>query len=114
MGTLKQQIWEDFKKLPLILGKLLGGLATVLGFATAIWIISRHPERSVDAILVPLLLGGAGFVIFVLTGRSLSRRSTGTTAKTGGRDKIRMNLLTWVLFLLFAGIFLVCCYFLTR
>lgn len=114
MGTLKQQIWEDFKKLPLILGKLLGGIAAVLGVATAIWIMSRNPERSQDAILFPLLLGGAGVVIFVLTGRSLSRRSTGTAVKDGGRDKTRMNLLTWVLFLLFAGMFLICSYFLTR
>jgi zinc transporter ZupT len=114
MGTLKQQIAEDLKKLPLILGKLLGGLTAVLGFAIAIWILSRNPERSGDVILFPLFLGGAGVVIFVLTGRSLSGRSTGPVEKAEGRDKTRMNLLTWALFLLFAGIFLVCSYFLTR
>jgi zinc transporter ZupT len=114
MGTLKQQIVEDFKKLPLILGKLLGGIAAVSGVAIAIWIMSRNQERSADAILFPLLSAGAGIVIFVLTGRSLSRRSTGKAAKAGDRDQTRMNLLTWALFLLFAGIFLTCSYFLTR
>ncbi|MGE4545509.1 MAG: hypothetical protein AB7D06_15525 [Pedobacter sp.] len=114
MGTLKQQIAEDFKKLPLILGKLLGGIAAVLGFVTTIWVLYRNPERSGDVILFPLLLGGAGVVIFVLTGRSLSGRSTGPAAKAEGRDKTRMNLLTWALFLLFAGIFLACSYLLTR
>lgn len=114
MGILKQQISEDFKKLPLILGKLLGGITSVLGFTTAIWIMSHNPETSADTILLPLLLAGAGVVIFALTGRRLSRRSTGTAAKAGCRDKTRMNLPTWTLFLLFAGIFLACSYFLIR
>lgn len=114
MGTLKQQVGKDFKKLPLILGKLLGGIAAALGFTTAIWIMSRNPERSADAILFPLLLGGAGIVMFILTDRSLSRRSISTAAKDEASDKARMNRLTWTLFLLFAGIFLVCSYFMTR
>ena len=114
MGPLKQRIGEDFKKLPLIIGKALGGIAAVLGFTTAIWIVSRTPERSADTILLPFLFAGVGVVIFILTGRSLFRRSTNTATKAGWRDKTRMNLLTWTLFLLFAGIFLVCSYFLTR
>lgn len=114
MGTLKQQIKEDFKKLPLILGKVLGGIAAVLGFTSAIWIMSRNPQIPADAIVLPLLLAGAGGVVFVLTGRSLSRRPTGTVAKVKEKDEIRMNLLTWTLFLLFAVISLACIYFLTR
>lgn len=114
MGMLKQQIREDFKKLPLILGKLLGGITAVLGFTTAIWIMSRNSKISADVILFPLLMAAVGVVIFVLSGRSLSKRLTNAAAKAGGNNKIRMNLLTWTLFLVFAGIFLLCSFLLTR
>uniref|UniRef100_A0A831UJ28 Uncharacterized protein n=1 Tax=Geobacter metallireducens TaxID=28232 RepID=A0A831UJ28_GEOME len=115
MGEITRQARGELRQLPLMLGKLAGGIAAVVGFTAAVLIVSRRPGWSAGDILPSLLLGGAGVVLFVLSGRALARRSAsqgegGAPPAAGGRT----SLLSWVLLLLLSGIFLAFVWFMTR
>ena len=107
MGRIIDQTIAELKHLPLMLGKLVGGLTAVIGFTAAV-IKTRTPGWSSRDILVYLLIGAVGGVIFILSARSLSRQSSSTIDAVPA-----MNVLSWGLLLLFAGIFLACVYFFT-
>lgn len=107
MNKIIDQTIAELQHLPLMLGKLVGGLTAVIGFTAAV-IKTRAPNWSLRDIWVFLLIGSVGMVIFILAGRSLKRRSSGNI------DAVPvMNVLSWGLLLLLAGIFLACLYFFT-
>lgn len=108
MGKIFDQTIAEIKHLPLMLGKLIGGLAAAIGFTTAV-IKTRSSGWSIKDILLYLLIGSAGCIIFTLSARSLKRRLS-----TQAIDSVPfMNVLSWALLLLFAGIFLAGIYFFT-
>lgn len=111
MGTISQQTREEFRSLPLLLGKLLGGLLAVTGFAAAVLLETRQTPAAPGALWLSLLSGGAGVLVFVLAGRSLARRERGHAVPATGAG---MNRLAWGLLLLLALLFLLCSYQLTR
>jgi len=113
MGKMKHQIQAEFMQLPLMLGKVLGGLAAVIGFTTAVLIMTRPSDAASGDLLPPLLLWGAGIAVFLLSARRLSKRSMIAAAETRPADIPRMSMLSWTLFVLFAAIFLVVTCFLT-
>jgi hypothetical protein len=115
MGEITRQARAEFRQLPLIIGKLAGGIAAVSGFTVAVVVVTRKPEWSAGEILPALLAGCAGVAVFVLSARALRRRLAGPgadeplTASSG-----RTSLLSWGLLLLFAAIFLTFVWFMTR
>lgn len=113
MGKMKHQIRAEFMQLPLMLGKVLGGLAAVIGFTTAVLIMTRKSDAASGDLLPPLLLWGAGIAVFLLSARRLSKRSMIAAEETRPADITRMSMLSWTLFVLFAAIFLVVTCFLT-
>ena len=115
MGEITRQARAELRQLPLMLGKVAGGIGAVIGFTAAVVIVTRRPGWSAGDILPSLLAGCAGVAVFVLSARALRRRLSGQAAgeplpAAGGRT----SLLPWGLLLLFAGIFLAWAWFVTR
>ena len=113
MSNLTRQARAEVKQLPLMLCKLLGGLATVIGFTSAIWISTRTAEISTGDVLPQLFEAGVGIVVFLLADRRLKSHPNIITEKAPPEIKNRQNLLPWILLLLFALIFLAFSFFLT-
>jgi len=113
MGNLTGQNSVELKQLPLILCKLLGGLATVIGFTSAIWILTRTAETSTGDVFPQLFAAAVGIVVFLLSDRRLKRQPPSITEKAGSDVKSRQNLWPWALLLLFAGAFVLATYLLT-
>jgi hypothetical protein len=85
MGKLAKQTKAEFKQLPLMLGKVPGGF--------------------LGDVLPSLLVGAAGIVIFVFSGRALTRRIA-PAGVSQSSHRGRASLLPWALFLLFVLLFL--------
>ena len=102
------QTKAELKQLPLMLGKLIGGLALVISFTAAV-IKTRNPGWALNDILIYVLTGLTGGIFFMLSARSLKRRSSGHPVDQAPS----MTALSWGLFLLLAMIFLAAVYFFT-
>ncbi|GLI39988.1 hypothetical protein KI811_01975 [Geobacter hydrogenophilus] len=115
MGEIRRQARAELRQLPLMLGKLAGGIAAVIGFTAAVAIATRRPGWSVGDILPALLAGCAGVAVFALSARALRRRLSdqlaGEPLPAAGA---RTSLLSWGVLLLFAGMFLAWAWFMTR
>ncbi len=108
-------IKSELKQLPLMLGKLLGGIMSVAGFTAAVLIITRKADQSVADILPFIFLGVAGIIIFLLSSRLLARRLSEKPAETIiTNDRKRTSMLSWLILLLLGVAFLCCTYILTR
>ena len=115
MGMLMRQTKAELRQLPLMLAKLLGGIAAVIGFTATVVILSRKPGPVLENILPSLFLGCTGIVIFSLSARGLpGGSSTPREDAPIPAHRTAINLLSWGLLLLSAGIFLACTHFLTR
>jgi hypothetical protein len=104
MGNF-DRIKTELKQLPLILGKLIGGFTAVIGFTAAVIRTINHGWLLKD-ILLYLLTGLFGGIIFTLSAKSLKKRSSGHPAPA-------RSALSWGLFILLAAIFLSAVYFFT-
>ena len=113
MGETVRRAMAELKQLPLIFGKLLGGVATVVGCTMAVLTATHHSDSAPTESLPALLIAAAGVVVFVLSGRALSRRPAAPPGELKPADRLRMDMLYWVLLLAFAGIFLAVVWFLT-
>lgn len=115
MGNMVKQAQSELKQLPAMLGKLLGGLMAVAGFASMVWIMTRRSDWVVADIGGYAGLGVAGIIVFVLSSRLLARRLAETPAEaTLPKENARTSMLVWGILLLLVLIFLVCTYFVTR
>jgi hypothetical protein len=113
MGNIIRQTKSEFRQLPFMLGKLLGGIMTALGFTIAVVIMTRKYNVSVENILPPLLVASTGIAIFLLSGRRLTKRLAIDSQETLSVKKNRISILSWLLLIIFAGIFLIWVYFVT-
>jgi uncharacterized membrane protein len=111
MGEIARQTKEELRHLPLVLGKLLGGIVAVIGFAGWVLRMTRHT----GAALPWFLVGLAGIALFLLAARALARRGAGSAAAISSPPgNRRTSLVAWGLLLLFAVIFLVSSWFVTK
>jgi zinc transporter ZupT len=104
MSSMPHQIREEAKQLPLKLVKLVGGLAAVIGFGAAAWTATRSGDAGSGEILLALISGCAGILVFLLSSQRISRSAPQTQTGCGG--KTRQSLLAWSLLLLFVCLFL--------
>jgi zinc transporter ZupT len=108
-------IKSELKQLPLMLGKLLGGIMAVVGFAATVLIVTRKADQSLADILPFVFLGGAGIIIFVLSSMLLNKSLSEKPAETIiPNDRTSSSILSWVILLLLGAAFLCCTYLLTR
>ncbi|MBT1075623.1 hypothetical protein [Geobacter grbiciae] len=116
MGEITRQTRAELRQLPQMLGKLAGGIAAVIGFTAAVVIITRKPGALLGDILLSLLVGMVGVVIFVVSARSLARHLSAhnTEEPLSAAGNVRSSLLSWGLLLLFAVIFLAGVWFVTK
>ncbi|ABB32875.1 hypothetical protein GeomeDRAFT_0423 [Geobacter metallireducens RCH3] len=114
MGEITRQARAELRQLPLMLGKLAGGIAAVIGFTAAVVIVTRRPG-ALDGLLPALLAGCAGVAVFVLSAWALRGRLAGDAAgEPLPARRARTSLLAWGLLLFFAGVFLAWAWFMTR
>jgi hypothetical protein len=109
MGNIVRRTKSELRLLPLMLMKLLGGVLTVVGATTAMVIATRNPAPTGASMAVALILGGVGIIVFLLSARLLNKHPVNEA-----KDRARMSVLAWGLFLLCIVMFLACVWFATR
>jgi hypothetical protein len=114
MGNITRYTRAEFRQLPLMLCKLLGGVAAVLGVAMVAWITTHGSGVDAKGIRLPLVVSGAGVVVFLLSDRWMTRHSSLNREELHPACRRQVNALSWGLFFLFAIVFLGILYFLTR
>jgi len=105
----------ELRQLPLMLGKLLGGIAAIAGFTMAVVVGTRKAGSTFTGILPFLLMGGAGTAIFAIVSKLLDKhlaRYGADTPESGGSQ--RESMMSWGILLLFVLIFLLCTYLMTK
>lgn len=115
MGKIIRQTGSEIKQLPLLLCKLLGGIMAATGLPGAVYMMTRRANPSLQDILPYLLAGAAGTVIFVASSRALARRVDGNGFQTlPAKDKNRISVISWLILLILAAVFLLFTYFVTK
>jgi hypothetical protein len=113
MGKIFLQFKSEIRYLPLMLGKVLGGLLAVICFPTAIVILTRKANQTFADILFPALLGGFGVLLFVLSSGLLTRRLAENPAeKLPPCEQARANSLAWAILVLLSTVAAVSTYLL--
>jgi hypothetical protein len=106
---IEGQVKSELKQLPVMLGKLLGGIVAVIGVTMAVVTSTRKVDPMFADILPSLVLGGAGITIFALLSRlSSTCLSVNTTETRMPDDGGRTIMVSWGLLLLFVVVFLLC------
>ncbi|MEZ4601144.1 MAG: hypothetical protein R2940_15245 [Syntrophotaleaceae bacterium] len=106
MGNFLRKAGTELRQLPLMLGKLLGGLAAVIGIGMASWVATHGKDGDV---WLPFLAGVAGLAVFVVSARRLTRRAAAAKAPPSSPGEMkRSNFLAWLLLLLLLVVFLLC------
>jgi len=113
MGKLAKQIRAEFRQLPLMLGKVLGGFAAVGGFMMVVMTLTRTSTSSAGSVLPSVLVGVAGVVVFILSGRALTRRAA-LPDEARACHRMSVSLVSWALLLLFVLFFLAGTWFFTN
>jgi hypothetical protein len=100
MGKMGSQFATELRQVPCMLGKLLGSLLAVGGFAGAVLVLTRKSGPSAGDVLWPVLLGISGIAVFVLASRRMARRvASAPTEPVRVTDRARTSLLSWALLL---------------
>ena len=109
MGGIARQTRDEFKRLPLMLGKVIGGCATVIGSMVVVYALTRRGEISTTSLVVVV----AGVILFMLSEQQL-KKAAATLPHVERVALTRMNVLSWALLLLSGLVFLGTVYFLAR
>lgn len=97
----------ELRSLPLMLGKALGGIATVAGFGLAVFAGPRSPVVAAGVNpLVALIVGVLGLMAFVICGRLLAKQPPPAAEAQTASQRRRTSALAWALFLLLGLLFL--------
>lgn len=113
MGKIARQTRKEFKRLPWMLGKVVGGIVTAIGSLLIASAMTRTSEIPPD-LLSPLFIGGAGILVFLLSDRALQKGASSTIDASTIAERNQMNVLSWTLLLICALVFLGATCLLTR
>ena len=109
MGGIARQTRDELKRLPLMLGKVIGGCATVIGSMVVVYALTRSGEDSTKSLIIVV----AGILLFMLSEQRL-KKAAATVPHVEHVALTRMNVLSWALLLLSGLVSLGAVYFLTR
>jgi hypothetical protein len=102
MGTVKEHFKSEIKQLPFMLGKLAGGIMAVIGCTGTIIIMTRTPAPSFSDALPYSIVGIIGIALFLLSSVLLKKRINETAGDSPSqKDKARVSIISWLLFLAF-------------
>ena len=105
MGTIKQQFKSEIKQLPFTLGKVIGAIMAVVGCTGMIIIMTRTPDPSFSDVLPYSMAGISGIALFLLSSALLKKRIGETIAfSPSPKDKARISIISWLLFLTFIAV----------
>jgi len=102
---------SDIRKLPLLIGKVAGGLLAAAGIPGAIFISTGKPDRTQGA-LTFCIVGIIGIVIFIACAARLKRAPESGTQPTIATRKTKESLIAWAVLLALAGVFILITYLL--
>ncbi|MDF1590789.1 MAG: hypothetical protein P1P89_04670 [Desulfobacterales bacterium] len=106
-----EQFKSDVRKLPLIIGKVAGGILAAIGIPGAIFIISRTPGRTQGALTFSIA-GVIGIAIFIACAAGLKRTHENNTQPTTATKKTKESLIVWAILAALAGVFIFITYLL--
>ncbi|MEW6670285.1 MAG: hypothetical protein AB1427_01195 [Thermodesulfobacteriota bacterium] len=115
MQKIKEQVKSEIKLLPMMIGKFIGGLLAVVGFAGAVVIVTRRPQVSFADIFPYAAAGVLGIAVFYAASRLLAKRvKRAADAALSPGDKKRMSMIAWAVLLILAGVFILITWVMTR
>lgn len=71
---MKDSVRSELRQLPLMLGKLIGGTAAVIGFGGLVYISTRPPKPTTLSIAAYAAVGIIGIAVFAGCSRIMSSR----------------------------------------
>ena len=105
MGTIKQQLISESKRLPSTLGKLTGGIMAVIGFSGMIIIMTRTPNPSFSDVLPYSIVGIIGISLFLLSSILIEKRiGNAADYPPSAKEKARISIISWLMLLIFAAV----------
>jgi hypothetical protein len=115
MGLINRQIRSEIKLLPYMLGKLAGGFTAVAGFTGAVIVVTRRANPSWSDIWPYLLLGMSGLFIFYISSMLAGKRAkTNDGMALTPQDNKKAGMISWILFLAAALVFIFFTYIITK
>jgi hypothetical protein len=101
---MKDGMRSEVRLLPLMLGKVVGGILTVIGFGGLVFISTRLPEPAVFSIALYVI---AGIAVFIVCARIMSSRADNRVPETARKRTSGSKVLPWVILLALAVIVIV-------
>lgn len=114
MSDLLNQAKSEFRHLPLMLCKLVGGILVVVGAAglVLIWTGKSGPLLSSQG---PFFFSALlGIVLFLLSSRAMARSVKISLQTVSPRNDQRVSIIAWSLLLLLVMVFLLITFFVSR
>lgn len=89
--------------------KLFGGVLTIAGATIAVVMATRNPVPEGLNMMLAIIPGLGGTVLFLISSRLLNKHSFNET-----NDRTRLSIVSWGLLLVFSALFLAWVRFITR
>jgi len=105
---MKSNLKEEARQLPLMLGKLIGGILAVVGFGGLVYISTRPPEPTALLVASYAVAGLIGIAVFVVCARIMSSRfGEDARDESGKKDRPGLKVLPWIILLVLAALFII-------
>ena len=106
-----EQFKSDVRKLPLLIGKVTGGILAAIGIPGGIFISTGKPGRTQGA-LTFCIVGIIGIAIFIACAAGLKRAHDNSNQLTTASPPKKESLIAWSVLLALAGVFIFLTYLL--
>ncbi len=93
--------------MPLMLGKLIGGILAAAGFGGLVYVSTRPPKPAALSIMLYAAAGIAGVAIFVFCSRIVSSQTAKQAPDGEGIRTAGSKVLPWAILLALAAIFVI-------
>ncbi len=99
---MKEGTRSELRQLPFTLGKLVGGILSVIGFGGLVYMLTRPPKPAVSVLLFAVA-GILGVALFAFCSKAMS----GEKARGAAVLKKTSSILPWAILLILAAVFIV-------